>query len=66
MCPGFYNGSYGNCSVATNPCSIHLRFCLFCFQGADFVSTAGFDVLSKRMKEGKQVCKDLEDFLRQR
>ena len=25
VCPGLYNGSYGNWSVATNPCSIHLK-----------------------------------------
>ena len=25
MCPGLYNGPFGNWRVATNPCSIHLR-----------------------------------------
>ncbi|XP_064633476.1 proline-serine-threonine phosphatase-interacting protein 1-like isoform X1 [Lineus longissimus] len=36
------------------------------FWGTDFCSTAGFDVLHKRVKEGRQVCKDLEEFLKQR
>jgi hypothetical protein len=36
------------------------------FQGTDFCSTAGFDTLHKRVKEGRQVCKDLEEFLKQR
>lgn len=37
-----------------------------CFWGADFNSTAGFDVLCKRMRDGKQMCQDFEEFLRQR
>ncbi|KAL9985653.1 hypothetical protein ACROYT_G008079 [Oculina patagonica] len=37
-----------------------------CFWGTDFNSSAGFDVLAKRMKDGKQMCQDFEDFIRQR
>lgn len=37
-----------------------------CFWGVDFNSTAGFDALCKRMRDGKQMCQDFEDFIRQR
>lgn len=37
-----------------------------CFWGTDFNSTAGFDALCKRLKDGKQMCLDFEDFIRQR
>ncbi|XP_068743904.1 proline-serine-threonine phosphatase-interacting protein 1-like [Montipora capricornis] len=37
-----------------------------CFWGTDFNSTAGFDVLCERMRDGKQMCQDFEEFLRQR
>lgn len=37
-----------------------------CFWGTDFNSTAGFDALCKRLKDGKQMCQDFEDFIRQR
>ncbi|XP_068711462.1 proline-serine-threonine phosphatase-interacting protein 2-like [Montipora foliosa] len=36
------------------------------FWGTYFNSTAGFDVLCKRMQDGKQMCQDFEEFLRQR
>ena len=39
---------------------------LLILQGSDFCSTVGFDVLVKRMKDGKQVCKEFEDFLKAR
>lgn len=35
-------------------------------QGTDFNSTAGFDALCKRMRDGRQMTQDLEDFIRQR
>lgn len=37
-----------------------------CFWGTDFNSTAGFDALCKRMRDGRQMTQDLEDFIRQR
>lgn len=40
---------------------------LTCFvQGSDFTSTAGFDTLVKRLKEGKQMCVDFEECLEKR
>ena len=36
------------------------------FQGSDYCSTQGFEVLIKRMKDGKQMSKDFEDFLKAR
>lgn len=32
----------------------------------DFVSQTGFDSIVSRMKEGRQTCRDVEDFLKQR
>ncbi|XP_031566957.1 proline-serine-threonine phosphatase-interacting protein 2-like [Actinia tenebrosa] len=37
-----------------------------CFWGSDFTSTAGFDNLCKRLRDGKQSCQDFEEFVRQR
>ena len=45
-------------------CFIH-HFLLH-MQGTDFCSTAGAEALSKRMKDGKQMCQDLEEFVKQR
>lgn len=36
------------------------------FWGTDFCSTAGFDVLAKRLREGKQMCKDFEEYMEKR
>jgi proline-serine-threonine phosphatase interacting protein 1 len=36
------------------------------FWGSDFCSTAGYDQLVKRLKEGKKMCHDFEDFLEKR
>lgn len=36
------------------------------FWGSDFVSTAGYDALKKRIREGKQTCLAFEQFLRLR
>jgi proline-serine-threonine phosphatase interacting protein 1 len=36
------------------------------FWGSEFCSTAGYDTLVKRLKEGKKMCHDLEDFLEKR
>lgn len=36
------------------------------FWGSDFVSTAGYDALKKRIREGKQTCVAIEQFLRLR
>ena len=43
-------------------------FCsgLFSIQDTEFNSTNGYDVLLKRMKEGREMCKDYEEFLKQR
>ncbi len=41
-------------------------FLILLSQGSDFCSTSGFDALVKRMKDGKQMCKDFEDFLKAR
>jgi len=35
-------------------------------QDADFKGTTGFESLVKKLKDGRQMCKDFEDFLRQR
>ena len=35
-------------------------------QGSDFNSTAGFDTLCKRVRDGKQMCIDFEEFIKQR
>ena len=32
-------------------------------QGTDFCGTQGFDALMKRMKDGKKMCMDFEDYL---
>ncbi len=37
-----------------------------CVQGTDFCSTAGFDILAKRLRDGKQMCKDFEDYVEKR
>ncbi|XP_048581192.1 proline-serine-threonine phosphatase-interacting protein 2 isoform X2 [Nematostella vectensis] len=37
-----------------------------CFWGTEFTSTAGFDALSKRMRDGKQTCQEMEEFVKQR
>ena len=37
-----------------------------CFWGSDFNSTAGFDTLCKRLRDGKQMCIDFEEFIKQR
>ncbi|XP_028399506.1 proline-serine-threonine phosphatase-interacting protein 2-like [Dendronephthya gigantea] len=37
-----------------------------CFWGSDFNSTTGFDVLCKRVKDGRQMCVDYEEFIKQR
>ncbi|XP_038077950.1 proline-serine-threonine phosphatase-interacting protein 1-like [Patiria miniata] len=36
------------------------------FWDTDFNSTNGYDVLLKRMKDGREMCKDYEEFLKQR
>lgn len=36
------------------------------FWGSDFCSTAGFDTLVKRLKEGKRTCTDFEEYLEKR
>ncbi|XP_071788422.1 proline-serine-threonine phosphatase-interacting protein 1-like [Asterias amurensis] len=36
------------------------------FWDTEFNSTNGYDVLLKRMKEGREMCKDYEEFLKQR
>ncbi|XP_070536065.1 proline-serine-threonine phosphatase-interacting protein 2-like [Ptychodera flava] len=36
------------------------------FWTTDFTSTSGFDVIVKRLKEGRQTLKDFEEFLKQR
>nr|XP_039257135.1 proline-serine-threonine phosphatase-interacting protein 1-like [Styela clava] len=36
------------------------------FWESDFVSQTGFDTLVARMKEGRQTCRDVEDFIKQR
>ncbi|XP_078576333.1 proline-serine-threonine phosphatase-interacting protein 2-like isoform X3 [Branchiostoma floridae x Branchiostoma japonicum] len=36
------------------------------FWGTDFCSTQGFETLLARMKEGSNMCKELEDFLKHR
>ena len=33
------------------------------FWGTDFCGTQGFDALMKRMKDGKKMCTDFEDYL---
>ena len=35
-------------------------------QDSDFNKCTGFEVLVKKLKDGRQMCKDFEDFLRQR
>lgn len=46
--------------------SIKSHIPTICLQGSDFNSTAGFDTLSKRLRDGKQVCMDFEEFIKQR
>lgn len=36
------------------------------FWGSEFCSTAGFDTLVKRLKEGKRVCQDFEEYIEKR
>lgn len=36
------------------------------FWSSEFCSTAGFDTLVKRLKEGKKMCQDFEEFLEKR
>lgn len=36
------------------------------FWESDFISQVGFDTLVARMKEGRQTCRDVEDFIKQR
>ncbi len=40
--------------------------CFLCPQGSEFCSTAGFDQLVRRLKEGKKVVMDIEDYLEKR
>ena len=35
-------------------------------QGTEFCGTAGFDVLAKKLREGKQMCKDFEEYMEKR
>jgi len=35
-------------------------------QGTEFCDTAGFDVLAKRMRDGRDACRCYLDFIRQR
>ncbi|KAI0227721.1 Proline-serine-threonine phosphatase-interacting protein 1 [Lamellibrachia satsuma] len=37
-----------------------------CRKDSDFKGSTGFEVLVKKLKDGRQMCKDFEDFLRQR
>ena len=43
-------------------CSSSFIFVLH-WQGTDFCGTQGFDALMKRMKDGKKMCTDFEDYL---
>lgn len=52
--------------TACNYTHICTRNTCLLFQGADFCSTAGFDTLVKRLKEGKRMCTDFEEYLEKR
>lgn len=38
----------------------------FCFQCKEFTFHTGYEVLVQRLLEGKKMCKDVEDLLKQR
>lgn len=43
--------------------AIYFSFCLQC---KEFTFHTGYDVLVQRLLEGKKMCKDVEDLLKQR
>ena len=61
MCLVYHSG---NITIITLLVSYKILY--FFYQGTDFCSTAGFDTLVKRLKEGKQMIVDVEDYLEKR
>ena len=52
-------------AIPMKPC-LHVCIYICALQGTDFCSTAGFDTLVKRLKEGKQMIVDVEEYLEKR
>ena len=45
---------------------VNFNLLSFSLQGTDFCSTAGFDILAKRLRDGKQMSKDFEEYMEKR
>lgn len=47
-------------------CTNHLISFSFCLQCKEFTLHTGFEVLVQRLLDGRKMCKDVEDLLKQR